>query len=381
MILVIINDILLKLQQKNYHKVTVNVDGIYLYYTVILEQAYVILLYNMNQGNEFTKEQCENITDQVMSQFGKKNFEQIHILNLLCTNNTEKVKNIPSVLENCWIVDTKERKLILFEHQNSSFLDMRTMIEEILKPIIIEPYKYEYTGEDREIYKKDTYTTPINNNEGRSHNTNNYGGQSQRNYSRRNYFTICNTLIILINVIIFFYLEMNGSTMDTDYMLNNGAMFWPYVVTYEEYHRLFTYMFLHFGFRHLANNMIILIFIGDNLERAAGKIRYLLIYLGSGVIAGVASMGYNMIQNNNVVAVGASGAIFGVVGSMLYIVLVNRGRLEDISTGQLIIFAILSIYSGFSSQEIDNVAHIAGFIAGLLIAALIYRKPKKREVY
>jgi rhomboid protease GluP len=251
---------------------------------------------------------------------------------------------------------------------------MRITIEEVLRPILIEPEINRYgEGEIKTFHSK-------NNN---SNSSNSYSNKnlSHRKYSRSRYFTIFNTLIILINCILFLVLEKNGSTTDTEYMLNNGAMFWPYVVNYKEYYRLFTYMFLHFGIQHLANNMIVLAFIGDNLERATGKIRYILIYLGSGVIAGVTSMGYNMLQNNNVVAVGASGAIFGVVGSMLYIVIVNRGRLEDISSGQLILFAFFSIYSGFTSQEIDNVAHIAGFIAGILITALIYSKPKKREVY
>lgn len=370
----IIDDILLRLEQKNYHKVTVNVDGIYLYYTVMLRQAYIILLYNMNQGDEFTKEQCEHITEQVKKQFVEKNFDDIQLLNILCTEQVENAKNISSVFDNCWVIDTRESKLVLFENQRSAFLDIRTMIEDILKPIIIEPEYNQNNGQYNRSFHSDNYNMSSN-------SSNSYRGYTHRNYPRRRYFTICNTLIILINVLVFFLLEKNGSTMDTEYMLHKGAMFWPYVVNYDEYYRLFTYMFLHFGIRHLANNMIILTFIGDNLERATGKIRYLLIYLGSGVIAGAASMGYNMLQNNNVVAVGASGAIFGVVGSMLYIVIVNRGRLEDISSGQLLLFAIFSIYSGFTSQEIDNVAHIAGFISGMLIAAIIYRKPKKREVY
>lgn len=370
----IINDILLKLEQKNFHKVTVNINGIHLYYTVVLNQVYIVILINMIQGEEFTKEQCEHITVQVKNQFKEKNYEDIQLLNILFTEQVEKVKDISSALDNYWVIDIKKRKLIIFENQNGSFLDMRITIEEVLRPILIEPEINHY-GE-REIK-----TFHSNNNNSRSRNSYNNKNLSHRNYSRRRYFTIFNTLIILINCILFFSMERNGSTTDTEYMLNNGAMFWPYVVNYKEYYRLFTYMFLHFGIRHLANNMIVLAFIGDNLERAAGKIRYLFIYLGSGVIAGVTSMGYNMLQNNNVVAVGASGAIFGVVGSMLYIVIVNRGRLEDISTGQLILFAFFSIYSGFTSHEIDNVAHIAGFIAGILITALIYSKPKKREVY
>mgnify|MGYP001247226556 FL=1 len=365
----VIDDIQLKLEQKNYHKVSVNVEGIHLYYTVRTNQVYIILLYRMHPFREFSKEQCEHIKQQVEDQFRKKNFEEIHLLNLLCTNQIEKVKEISLALDNCWIIDTMDSKLILFENQNSSFLDIKTMIEDVLNPM------------ENNYYQDRVDNRYLNNNNKTNHNDWNKKNIKRRKHTKSHNFTICNTLVLLINIVVFLLLEKNGSTTNTEYMLDHGAMFWPLVIARKEYYRLFTYMFLHFGVRHLANNMIILAFIGDNLERATGKIRYLIIYLGSGVIAGAASMEYNMLQNNNVVAVGASGAIFGVVGSMLYIVIVNKGRLEDISTGQLILFAILSIYSGFSNQEIDNVAHIAGFISGMLIAALIYRKPKKREVY
>lgn len=68
-------------------------------------------------------------------------------------------------------------------------------------------------------------------------------------------------------------------------------------------------MFMHGGFEHLFNNMIVLFFIGDNLERAAGKLIYLVIYFGSGIIAAISSISYNMYKGNVGFSIGASGAI------------------------------------------------------------------------
>ena len=95
--------------------------------------------------------------------------------------------------------------------------------------------------------------------------------------------------------------------------------------------------------------MLVLFVLGDNLERALGKIKYLLFYLLCGVGANAVSMLFDMGQQTHAVSAGASGAIFGVIGGLLYAVLVNRGRLEDLSSSQLIIMIIFSLYLGFTS--------------------------------
>jgi rhomboid protease GluP len=128
--------------------------------------------------------------------------------------------------------------------------------------------------------------------------------------------------------------------------------------------------------------MLVLLFVGDNLERAAGKLKYLLIYFGTGIIAGITSISYNMWKDSGQIgeassySIGASGAIFGVVGAVLFIVMINRGRLEGISTRQMVFFVILSLYGGIANTHIDQAAHIGGFIAGIILAALLYRRNK-----
>jgi len=122
--------------------------------------------------------------------------------------------------------------------------------------------------------------------------------------------------------------------------------------------------------------MIVLYFLGSKLEQIVGKVKFLILYLSSGFLAGVASIGYNMLKNNNIISAGASGAIFGVVGAMGFIVAINKGRIKDISARQITIFVILSLYNGLTSQGIDNVAHIGGMLSGAIIAAILYRRQK-----
>lgn len=190
---------------------------------------------------------------------------------------------------------------------------------------------------------------------------------------------VVNGGLIILNVLYFLYLEIAGSSEDTLFMLQHGAMYAPLVLENHEYYRLLTSVFMHFGIEHIANNMLVLFVLGDNMERALGRVKYLIFYLLCGVGANVASMMLGMSDPVQAVGAGASGAIFGVIGGLLYAVMVNRGRLEDLSTRQLVVMILFSLYFGFTSTGVDNVAHVAGLIIGIVLAAILYRKPKPKR--
>ena len=78
-----------------------------------------------------------------------------------------------------------------------------------------------------------------------------------------------------------------------------------------------------------------------------------------------------MFLRENVVSAGASGAIFGVAGGILYLVIRNRGRLEDLSFFQIGMFIIFTLYNGMRSSGVDNVAHFSGLAIGFLLAMLL----------
>ena len=122
--------------------------------------------------------------------------------------------------------------------------------------------------------------------------------------------------------------------------------------------------------------MLVLAYIGDNLERALGKVKYLVLYLAAGIGSSAVSAVWNMFKDEYSVSGGASGAIFGVVGALLVIVIKNRGQLEDLSSRQLMFFAGFSIYHGVTSAGIDNMAHISGFLIGALLGGLLYRRKR-----
>ena len=93
----------------------------------------------------------------------------------------------------------------------------------------------------------------------------------------------CTVLLAVVNVIVFLVLSFQGMTEDGRFMLQHGAMYVPYLIKNGEYYRLFTSMFLHFGYDHLFNNMVVLVAMGWNLELEIGKIKFLIVYFISGL--------------------------------------------------------------------------------------------------
>ena len=185
---------------------------------------------------------------------------------------------------------------------------------------------------------------------------------------------ICTVALIVINVAVFFILTMFGDTEDAVFMLQHGAMYEPNIIEGHEYYRIFTCLFLHFGITHLLNNMVLLGALGWNLELEIGKVRFVIIYFASGIIGNIVSLFYDLTLEQPAVSAGASGAIFGLMGALLYVVIANRGRLGRLSGRGMLVMVILSLYFGLTSTGVDNLAHIGGFVSGFLLAVLLYRR-------
>jgi rhomboid protease GluP len=319
-------------------------------------------------GTEFTQAQYKHILEQIKTTFLNSHPYRTQLLSLVLTQFPDRVKHFCTETEENahWIMDTSYNRLIIYENQPTDVAGLRETIEQLLeeeqKQRLLDNSSATY-NQYNQVQKTDTIQ----------------GFAS----SQFKVFTLMNTIIIGINIIAFLVMHYTGAFGGEDQMLSKGALSWYFVKEEKEYYRIITSMFMHADWSHLINNMIVLLFVGYNLERAAGKFRYLFIYFASGILAGITSIGYNMWKDNaelsyghSVFSIGASGAIFGVVGAMLLIVIVNRGRLEDISTRQMVLFVVFTLYGGLANARIDQAAHVGGFLAGLLLAAILYRRPK-----
>ncbi len=183
--------------------------------------------------------------------------------------------------------------------------------------------------------------------------------------------------IIAANVIVYIVLEIMGDTEDAYYMMLHGAVYHDKLAYDKEYWRLFTAIFMHFGFTHIMNNMVMLAASGVILEDALGHIRFAILYILAGV--GGSLLSYLQMEYNQdyAVSAGASGAIFGILGALLWVVIRNKGRYESISGKGMILMIVLCLGYGFSTAGVDNWGHIGGLVSGFILGIILYRK--KRE--
>jgi len=144
-----------------------------------------------------------------------------------------------------------------------------------------------------------------------------------------------------------------------------------------EYYRLITGTFIHSGLLHLLFNCYALYIIGSQVENYLGKFKYLIVYFFSALSGSLLS-----ILFSNSFSVGASGAIFGLMGALVYFGYHYRVYLETVIKSQILPLIALNIFIGFAVEGIDNAAHIGGLIGGLLstIAVGIKYKSTKFEI-
>lgn len=164
-------------------------------------------------------------------------------------------------------------------------------------------------------------------------------------------------LLILLNTLIFLIVEFTGGSENGQHMLECGAAYAPLILEQGQWYRVFSSMFLHFGAPHLINNMLVLFVLGQRLEPAVGRLRFLLIYIAGGLGGNFISLFWDMRTGDYSVSAGASGAVFAVMGGMIYVIIRHRGRVADLTMKQMLIMAAFSLYFGFASEGVDNAAH------------------------
>lgn len=171
-------------------------------------------------------------------------------------------------------------------------------------------------------------------------------------------FPLVTYILIAINVIIFLgSILLNKFDVLISIASTNGSL-----IRAGEYYRLFTGMFLHADIIHLACNMYALYVLGTQMESYLGKVKYLIIYLLSGLAGSLFSM---MFYNGS--AVGASGAIFGLLGSLLYFGYHYRVFLGNVIRSQIIPLIVVNLLIGFMVPGIGVAAHIGGLVGGALV--------------
>lgn len=366
----------------DFSRIKTNIAEITLYVKYDNNEARAVQLYVCEDKLDYTAQQLKLYDDRARFYLQSKGYENVDVINIVATPFILKVRELICDKYKCWIIDTDKYRLRVYENQPQDFMGLKDKISTMLFDLVpLDDYDA-ITDEDIAIAKKIGNLPGVEkelaaraalydrNKEIIRANTNDYDNSRQNAYSQ---LTPANTAIFALNVIVFILFTFIGSTEDVMFMLEHGAMFVP-AILHGEIYRMLTSMFLHFGISHITSNMLVLMSLGDNVERAVGWKKYLIIYLGGGLIGNIGSFGFAFLYNKNVVSAGASGAIFALIGALLWIVVLNKGKLEDMTTLKIAILIIYSLYSGLRSDNIDMAAHLFGLIGGFVLAVIIYRK-------
>ena len=315
------------------------------YYKYYREGFYTVITVDQTHGYAMTAQEKYQTEQWVMNQFYHPTqvlgdfpegfpVYQVEALILLLGGEAEQIRILCSVCRNIWGYFPQNGRVMIYENQPGEFYGLRTLLE----------------AEACRCRQSAHFVIP--------------------------YVTAS---IIAVNILIFLLIEMLGSTYDSGLMLRFGAMYPPLVAEYHQWWRLFTAGFLHFGTAHLINNMLILYGIGERVEHIVGRFRMFAIYFISLLGGSLCSYAVMLLTGQYAISAGASGAVYGVIGGFLWLLLFNRGRLEGITAKRLMFSIALMIYFGFSSEGVDNWAHIGGLLSGFLAAAILWHRKRQKD--
>ncbi|WP_028783214.1 rhomboid family intramembrane serine protease [Thalassobacillus devorans] len=179
-------------------------------------------------------------------------------------------------------------------------------------------------------------------------------------------------ILLAINIAVFLYIEMNGQSTSVLDLIKYGAKYNPAIIE-GEWWRIISSMFIHIGMLHLFMNMLALYYLGMAVEKIYGTGRFTLIYFLAGIAGGITSFALNPQ-----VAAGASGAIFGLFGALLFFGVKHR-QIFFRTMGRNLLFIIgLNVVLGLSVPQIDNGAHMGGLVGGFIASAIV-NLPKNRK--
>ncbi len=185
-----------------------------------------------------------------------------------------------------------------------------------------------------------------------------------------------NSVLVVINVLIFFVIGHDTDPVFSRFALTQDAFF------QKEWYRLVTSLFLHDGFEHILSNMFMLIYVGTLVEKSLGHLWYFLAYLACGIGGNLASLYYEYNHGLYWRSVGASGAIFGIIGIMAVLLIYGRGGQgsKRALVTRLLVGIGFSVYAGFQNAQTNNAAHIGGLCAGIIFGILFsFIRNKRRK--
>ena len=382
------------LRGEGYRYCQTNLAEAGIYYKYYQVGFHIVMALDLSGGNRFSVQQYRSMEEHAMDLFyhpqGRlgdfpDGFPVYHVemLTLLIGGDSEVERKVCAECRNVWVYQPQSGRLLIYENQPGDFFGLRGALEqgagtggagEMARQGSGAGGWAETSRQGAGGWAETSWQGTGTAYASAQNTAKNRLGILWKNI-RAEYVTIA---LVVVNVITYLVLEWLGDTTNGFFMAEHGAMYPDFIRINHEWWRIITAGFLHFGAVHLVNNMVILYCMGSRLERVTGHLKFFLIYLVSLIGAGLLSYGMMLRTGDYAVSAGASGAIFGVIGGFLWIVILHRGRFEQITTRGIMMMIVLTIYYGFSSAGIDNWGHIGGLLAGFSATVILYHRNRQK---
>ncbi len=336
------------LEKRGFGKIVSNLPEFVFFFKQEMQSVNVLFVMDYHSGVYLTRDQYAHLKDGIRNLFVSRGAGEVHILSLVFTTDREKMLAVSAGDRFCWQLSPELRKILVYEDRVPDFYGMRGVLEGFLQ-------EYE-SGMC---------------NDGEPHG---YCESSSRMGTQKKCIPFVTVSLLVINVLLYLI-----CTQKPELLYNIGDLSGKEVWEKHEYYRIVSSMFLHADLPHLFSNMIALYFLGSILEKEYGHVRYTILYFVSGVLAAGASIVYQYMTQSFVGSVGASGAIYGILGALLWLILKHKGRYQEVTLPGILFYLVYSIYSGIQGTNIDNAAHIGGLITGFVTAVFLRGRSMKNE--
>ncbi len=275
-----------------------------------------------------TSDSISLCAEQAERLFLGKGFSEIHRLTLVLTDLPEQWAQQDACA--AWLVDAVQDRLIIRTPGPENFYGLREQLEQGLQDGI------------------------------------DYEGSWMQRREDEKFFPYVTAVIAVLNFVIYCVSAFTG-----DVLYNIGDFNVQLVLRDHEIYRLVTSMFLHINLTHLSGNMILLIVAGRMIEKYCGHGIYLAVYLLSGIMGNAVSGIWDLATGDYTYSVGASGAIMGLIGALLAIVIYHKGHYREITLPRVIFMIAYILYFGFTSTNVNNLAHIGGALSGFICLMIL----------
>lgn len=341
------------LTEIGYNKIGSNLPEYTIFFRVENQGINALNVIDCSAYRYMTKDQYEFIKQKVVELFAQMSDKDVHILSLIIGDHVDSLREICAQDPFCWNIMPSRNQLILYENQTPDFYGLRGELEHFLQMVTAGQYQ----TPEIDLYKEN-------------------GVGNKDNHESHSQIPVCVISLIAINVVLFIVCAFTG-----DLLYNIGGLSILDVMRDRAYYRIISSMFLHWDLNHLFSNMLILYYIGNVIEKQYGPVRFLALYFLSGIGGNLCSMLFEYLMGSYTYSAGASGAVFGLMGALLFLVLVHKGKFRQMTAGRVAFMIAFSLYAGITSEQINNAAHMGGLVSGFLLAGFLWitiRKDKRR---